>query len=119
MATITRSQLLEGIWTGEITGLDAMPDVQAFLYETQLDGVQLSAGEVGTWIVTVPVPIWALTDGVQNFVLQFSDGTQLGAFTIISGIAVADDLRAEVDLLRMELDMLKKAFRQHVLQTLG
>ena len=119
MATIVRSQLLEGIWNGEVTGLDTMPQVQAFLYETPLDGVQISAGEVGTWIVTVPVPTWALTDGVQNFVLRFADGAQLGAFMIISGNAVADDLRAEVDLLRTELDMLKKAFRQHVLTTVG
>jgi hypothetical protein len=28
-----------------------------------------------------------------------------------------DDLRAEVDLLRAELDMLKRAFRRHCLET--
>jgi hypothetical protein len=30
-----------------------------------------------------------------------------------------DDLRAEVDLLRAELDMLKRAFRRHCLETAG
>jgi hypothetical protein len=30
-----------------------------------------------------------------------------------------DDLRAEVDLLRAELDMLKRAFRRHCLETMG
>ena len=41
----------------------------------------------------------------------------LGDFTLMAGDAVADDLRAEVELLRAELDMLKRAFRRHCLET--
>ena len=41
----------------------------------------------------------------------------LGSFTLIAGEALGDDLRAEVSLLRAELDMLKRAFRRHCLET--
>jgi hypothetical protein len=41
----------------------------------------------------------------------------LAHFTIITGVAMEDDMRAEVDLLRQELDMLKRAFRRHCLET--
>jgi len=46
-------------------------------------------------------------------------GDKLGHFTIITGVAMEDDIRAEMDLLRAELDMLKRAFRRHCLETMG
>ena len=39
--------------------------------------------------------------------------------TIVTGVAMEDDVRAEIDLLRAELDMLKRAFRRHCLETTG
>ena len=38
---------------------------------------------------------------------------------LVAGEALAHDLRAEIDLLRAELDMLKRAFRRHCLETGG
>jgi hypothetical protein len=43
----------------------------------------------------------------------------LGSFSIVAGDALAEDIRAELSLLRAELDMLKKGFRRHCLETLG
>lgn len=119
MPEILRSQLLEGVWTGEIAGLGNVPDVQIFLGNDAIDGVEVGYGENDITSVKFTVPHWALADGYQNFVLRTSDGIQMGILTLIAGNAVADDLRAEIGLLRAELDMLKKAFRQHVLQTQG
>jgi hypothetical protein len=50
---------------------------------------------------------------------QRETGETLAHFTIITGVPMEDDLRAEVDLLRAELDMLKRAFRRHCVETLG
>ena len=36
-----------------------------------------------------------------------------------AGVAMEDDLRAEVDLQRTKLDLLKRAFRRHCLGTMG
>jgi hypothetical protein len=43
----------------------------------------------------------------------------LGSFSIVAGDALAEDIRAELSLLRAELDMLKKAFRRHCVETSG
>jgi hypothetical protein len=42
----------------------------------------------------------------------------LGSFSITSGEPLEDDLRNEINLLREELDMLKRAFRRHCVETL-
>jgi outer membrane protein assembly factor BamA len=36
---------------------------------------------------------------------------------LIAGEALGDDIRVEVELLRDELDMLKRAFRRHCVET--
>jgi hypothetical protein len=70
--------------------------------------------------VRVPIPPQVLNEGVQTFLIRDRDnGETLAHFTIITGVAMEDDLRAEVDLLRSELDMLKRAFRRHCVETLG
>ena len=43
---------------------------------------------------------------------------RIGDFALMSGDALSYDIRAEVTLLREELDMLKRAFRRHCLETM-
>lgn len=50
-----------------------------------------------------------ISDAVQD--------EQLATITLMAGEALGDDMRVEVDLLRAELDMLKRAFRRHSLET--
>ena len=71
----------------------------------------------GTWVVRVPVPPEAVANGVQTVVVAEAEGEVLGSFALVAGEALAPDLRAEIDLLRAELDMLKRAFRRHCLET--
>jgi len=69
------------------------------------------------WTLSIPVPP-VLSDGVQVFLINNSDsGDRLESFTIITGEPLDDDIRAETELLRAELDMLKRAFRRHCLET--
>ena len=41
----------------------------------------------------------------------------MASITLIGDEVTGPDLRAEVDLLRAELDMLKRAFRRHCVET--
>ncbi|WP_264211576.1 hypothetical protein [Leisingera thetidis] len=120
--TLTKIRFRNGIWEGKISNAPASgarPDITVMFQDEPVAATTLAEGQTGgEWLVSVPVPAEALADGVQTFVIfDASDSTRLGDFTLIAGEAVADDLRAEVELLRAELDMLKRAFRRHCLET--
>ena len=90
-----------------------------YLDEPVKEAELVESPEPGVWDLRVPIPKDAIADGVQTFVIvDMSDGTKLGDFTLIAGEAAAEDLRSEVELLRAELDMLKRAFRRHCLETM-
>ncbi|GGA18441.1 hypothetical protein [Neptunicoccus cionae] len=72
------------------------------------------------WEVAATIPTELLTDGVQTFLLVVEGDTEiLDRFSIITGEPLEEDLRAEIELLRAELDMLKRAFRRHCTETMG
>ena len=119
-ATLTKTRLIEGVWEGVLTGLpsDSSPTIAVEHLGKSLDGVEVMGTDNG-WGIRVPIPVELISDGVQSFVvLDKSTGQKLGSFSILAGDALADDIRAEVDLLRAELDMLKKAFRRHCVETM-
>ncbi|NVK16157.1 MAG: hypothetical protein HWE35_18455 [Rhodobacteraceae bacterium] len=121
--TLTKIRFRNGIWEGKIgnaPATGARPEITVMFQDQPVRDVVLSEGQKdGDWLVAIPVPAEALADGVQTFVIfDAADSTRLGDFTLIAGEAVADDLRAEVELLRAELDMLKRAFRRHCLETM-
>ncbi len=108
---LTRTRFENGIWQGHLRA-QTQPDIQVLYRGEDVDGVTLSDVEDG-WTVTIPVPVAALSDGVHSFVIsERSTARKLGDFTVIGGEPAADDLRAEVELLRAELDLLKRAFRR-------
>ena len=70
------------------------------------------------WTLSVPIPPEAIADGVQTLIIRDADtDAKIGHITLIAGEVLSDDIRAEMDLLRAELDMLKRAFRRHCLET--
>jgi len=74
----------------------------------------------GGWVIRCKIPAETLSDGVQTFLIhKTGEDTVLDSFSIIMGEPLADDLRAEISLLREELDMLKRAFRRHCVETMG
>ena len=118
---LTKTRIREGVWEGVLSGTDR-PTLDVRHLETEVAGVTVTAiaDRAGEWAVRVPIPPQVLNEGVQTFLIRDrSNGETLAHFTIITGVAMEDDLRAEVDLLRSELDMLKRAFRRHCVETLG
>ena len=104
-----------GVWQGDLVGAGSTPPALKVTHlGTALDGVSCVHDPVhDVWRVTAPIPAALISDGVQTFVISGTDGVTLGSFTIMSGAPLADDLRAEIALLRSELELLQKAFRNH------
>jgi hypothetical protein len=119
---LTKTRIRAGVWEGVLSGGAEKPELEVLLLEQVLPGVTVEPvpARAGEWAVRVPVPADVLTEGVQTFLIREAGTTEtLAHFTIITGVAMEDDMRAEVDLLRQELDMLKRAFRRHCLETSG
>ena len=118
--TLTPTKLQQGVWQGLIrqsgTGV---PQIGVTHLGKDVPDVQLVEGPGDEqWTLQVPIPADAIADGVQVFVVtDTTDGEKLGHFTLIAGEALGDDIRVEVELLRAELDMLKRAFRRHCVET--
>lgn len=109
---LTRSHLRAGIWDFGVTSPTA-PDLVADHDGQPLPDLRCTPGpEAASWVCSLPVPAAILNDGVQTIVIRTVDGTTIGSLAILSGAPMADDIRAEIDLLRSELDLLKAAFRQ-------
>lgn len=118
-ARLTKTRIRAGIWEGVLSGTDR-PSLDVRHQEAEVAGVTVTAipDRPGEWAVRVPIPAEVLGEGVQTFLIRNRDtGETLQHFTVITGVPMEDDLRAEVDLLRAELDMLKRAFRRHCLET--
>lgn len=120
--SLTKTHFKEGIWQGLITArIDDVPapEVVVSLLDQPVRGVTVTEmAEPDRWALEVPVPLDAIGDGVHTFLIR--DGNSdavLGSFTIIAGEVMGEDIRAEMALLRAELDMLKRAFRRHCVET--
>ncbi|WP_374371404.1 hypothetical protein [Tabrizicola sp.] len=112
---IEQGRIAGGVWEGVLTGAATAPGIEVLHEGRAVEGVEVHAvtGTAGSCTVRVPIPAWALNDGVQSFLVQ-SDGVTLAQFTLVAGQAPDQDLRAELNLLRAELDLLKRAFQRHV-----
>lgn len=119
---LSKTRLFEDVWEGVLTAVDEnteQPDLGVTHLDKPLGELRLKeTGEPNQWSVRVPIPIELIGEGAQTFLIFDRDtGETLDSFTIIAGDAVSDDIRAEVALLRAELDMVKRAFRRHCAET--
>jgi hypothetical protein len=119
---VTKTRLSEGVWEGLVTRSkqgSLPPEILVTHLDRPLDGARLADGtEPGQWVLRIPLPANLIADGVQTFLITDArTGETLDNFSMICGEALDEDIRAEVDLLRAELDMLKRAFRRHCLET--
>jgi len=122
--TLTKLRLIEGVWNGVLTRKGEgnwQPDLEVTHLDTPVEGVEVTEDRVeNCWHVRVPIPVDRISDGVQSFVIRDRrTGDVLDSFAIVAGDALAEDIRAEMALLRTELDLLKRAFRRHCLETTG
>ncbi len=119
---VTKTRLFQGIWEGVVSGTTAgvRPAIAVTHLEQPVPGAELvETAQNGGWLLRIPVPREALSDGMHTFLIRDAvDGETLESFAILAGEALSDDIRAEMDLLREELDLLKRAFRRHCLETM-
>ena len=107
-----------GVWHGRVLGAPGgpAPRLSAWHQDTELAGpdiVPARSGPPGVWEVRLAIPADLLSDGVQTVVIADAEtGAALESFTLVAGDPLAGDLRAEIDLLRAEVDMLKRALRR-------
>ncbi len=118
--TLTRMRLAGGVWEGLLSSRDRAAPSLRLRHRDEVLGTpetletETTPGEPGRWLVRFRLPVERLSDGVQTFVIEDADtGDALAHETIFAGEIIEDDIRAEVSLLRAELDLLKRAFRRH------
>lgn len=118
---LTKTKLQQGRWEGILSGATASsaPKLSVTHQGTQVQDVSVTEiSDTNTFAVAIAIPAEAIADGMQTLLVQdASDDTKLATITLMAGEALGDDLQVEVDLLRAELDMLKRAFRRHCLET--
>jgi hypothetical protein len=119
--SLIQTRLANGIWEGILSSADnPAPMVEALHLDTDLGGVEVIPlpGKPRSYTVRVPIPATVLSEGVQSILLR-AGGEVLAHVTLVAGVPLEEDLRAEIGLLRAELDLLKRAFRRHVAETAG
>lgn len=118
---LTKTKMRQGIWEGVLTGAatGTLPKIMVTHQGNTVPDVTVTVLEGGEGhALRIPVPQDAIADGMQTLLIVDADtDAKLGSVTLMAGEALGDDLRVEVDLLRAELDMLKRAFRRHCLET--
>jgi len=117
---LTKTKMRQGVWEGIVTNAGSdEPQLEATHLGTAVAGMSLTQNDrADRWALRIPVPSEAIADGVQTILINDTRAaTQIGSVTLVAGEALGEDMRAEVDLLRAELDMLKRAFRRHCLET--
>lgn len=119
---LEKTRFFQGVWEGILRDRSpgaGDPSINVMLDDKPVGTPELSPGSDGeTWSVRYPVPARLLGEGAHTLVFaDATDGDVLDTFSIIAGEALGDDIRAEVNLLRAELDMLKRAFRRHCSET--
>ncbi len=120
--TVQTLGMTAGKWEGLLSGVDGddAPQICVMLYDkiiTEMEPVQ--NGEGKDWHVSFHLDPQHISSGVQTFLFVTADGKEtIGSFPVVAGEALAQDLRAEIDLLRAELDMFKRVFRQHCKDTM-
>jgi hypothetical protein len=121
--SLVKIRIKEGVWEGILTNEGAVSEVPQIVVthlEKTLNGVTLldQVDTPGAWILRVEIPSGLISDGVHTFLIHDkATGHTLSSFSIVAGEPLSQDIRAEVNLLRAELDMLKKAFRRHCVET--
>lgn len=118
--TLTRMRLAEGVWEGILSGrVASVPRLlvrhcDELVGEAETVVADESSAEAASWLVRFQLPVDRLSDGAQTFVIEdATTGDVLAHETVFAGTFVEDDIRAEMSLLRAELDLLKRAFRRH------
>lgn len=114
--SLTRISLANGTWEGLLKGGPATPPRLLVRHRDRAVGeADTRPGDAnGQWHVSFTLPVECLSDGVETFTVEdAATGEALAHEVVMTGEAGSADIRVELDLLRAELDLLKRAFRRH------
>ncbi|MEM1272476.1 MAG: hypothetical protein AAGF88_01595 [Pseudomonadota bacterium] len=115
---LKRIALKGGRYEGRLDADGAdVPVIELVHQERVVGHAEVSTAEDGLH-VTADVPSSVLSDGIQVLALRTaSDGTVLDRVTFLMGSGLDGDFRSELALLRDEVELLKRAFRRHCVET--
>lgn len=116
--TLNRVSLTSGQYRGLLVGGSEAPALEMMLDGAVLGpmSVALIEGTTGQWQVDGDIGRDMLSLGTRTLIIRTGDQV-LDTLTVVAGLDAPGDLRAEVDALRAEVSVLKKAFRRHVAES--
>jgi len=117
--TLTKNRLNAGVWEGTLSGpADSSPILVLRHNDEVVPGLSVEDASAGSWAVRAPIPTDLINDDIQTFVIvDEGSNSILASFAVFAGDQLADAMQVEMDLLRAELDLLKRAFRKHCIET--
>ncbi|MFT6674918.1 MAG: hypothetical protein ACJAVM_001104 [Sulfitobacter sp.] len=116
MLQLTKTKFQQGVWQGIITGAGTdTPMIEVTHQGKPVQEVTLAFDEKAAhWMLSIPIPKEMIAEGVQTLIIHDKARNQkLDHLTLVAGEVLGDDILAEMDVLRAELDLLKSAFRRH------
>lgn len=117
---VTKTRLANGRWEGMITDVPEgiRPGVAVQFRDMPVEDVTITQVAGDTWRLSFAIPVNAVSDGIQTItIVEEKTGDVLDSAAIIAGETADETMQAEIDLLRAELDLLKRAFRRHCVET--
>ena len=112
---MTDGTIREGVWTARFESI--AEDAEGIGLSATLDGRKLPHElvwiEGDLWEMRVPIPPEMIGEGARTAVISDPGGRRVAHFTLVAGEGADEDLRAELALLRAELELLAQAFRRH------
>ncbi|RMC37741.1 hypothetical protein [Paracoccus alkanivorans] len=122
MSQFENHGLKAGTWSGVLTAGEAPARVALIHLGEVVSVARLAEAGTGRWQVSVDLPPALLADGVQSLVLvadggegseaPLPDAVQLDRLHLAAGTPLDHTLTAEVQLLRAELELLKREIRR-------
>ena len=114
--TLDRLRLVAGLWEGRLAGPAgaAPPPLVCVWRGEEIAAPVIEAAGDGLWTVRLRLPAAVMTDGTHVFAIGPRGEPPLCLETLAFGDPLAGDLRSELEALRAELALLKRAFRRHL-----
>ena len=114
--------LKSGIWQGVLRRDTAPGRLLLVHLGSRVADARVTPQDDGYWRVAAAIPAQKLSDGVQTFLLLEDAGEgaepplatarHLASLSLVAGAPLEQDLRAEIDLMRSELDLVKRELRR-------
>ena len=114
---VVKTRIHAGKWEGVIMTSRPQNSPPAILVTNggrRIRGVAMTrdSRDLLCWKLAIDIPPEFISDGMQVFIITDDrDGSVLDSFAVLTGEILEDDIRSEVEVLRSELDMLKRVFR--------